>query len=98
MAKVIKMKDLLKEGNAWDRKFGEKLPTLADVKKAHQTKKEMNELTTDQKHKKAQKLIQTLRSTVKELAAFGEDYSAFQNAKHSAKLLKKMKKDVLYIS
>ena len=28
----------------------------------------------------------------------GEDYAAFQNAKHAAKLLKKMAKDVLYIS
>ena len=92
------MKDLLKEANAWERKFGEKLPTLADVQKAHESKKEMNELTTDQRHKKAQKLIQTLRKTVKELAAMGEDYAAFQNAKNSAKLLKKMKKDVLYIS
>tara|TARA_Y100001963_G_scaffold158466_1_gene258192 strand:+ start:570 stop:830 length:261 start_codon:yes stop_codon:yes gene_type:complete len=58
----------------------------------------VNELTTDQRHKKAQKLIKILRATVKELADMGEDYAAFQNAKYAAKLLKKMRKDVLYIS
>ena len=30
---MIKLKDLLKESYAWERKFGEKLPTLADVQK-----------------------------------------------------------------
>ena len=33
MSKIIKMKDLLKESHVWERKFGEKLPTLADVQK-----------------------------------------------------------------
>ena len=28
---MIKLKDLLKESHVWERKFGEKLPTLADV-------------------------------------------------------------------
>ena len=32
---MIKLKDLLKESYAWERKFGEKLPTLADVQKKH---------------------------------------------------------------
>ena len=30
-----KLKDLLKESYVWERKFGEKLPTLADVQKKH---------------------------------------------------------------
>ena len=30
---MIKLKDLLKESYVWERKFGEKLPTLADVQK-----------------------------------------------------------------
>ena len=30
---MIKLKDLLKETYAWERKFGEKLPTLADVQR-----------------------------------------------------------------
>ena len=32
---MIKLKDLLKESYALERKFGEKLPTLADVQKKH---------------------------------------------------------------
>ena len=35
MVEMIKLKDLLKEAYAWERKFGEKLPTLADVQKKH---------------------------------------------------------------
>ena len=30
---MIKLKDLLKESYVWERKFGEPLPTLADVQK-----------------------------------------------------------------
>ena len=30
---MIKLKDILKESYVWERKFGEKLPTLADVQK-----------------------------------------------------------------
>ena len=37
--KIIKMKDLLIESNVWDRKFGEKLPTLDDVQKKYESKK-----------------------------------------------------------
>ena len=33
---MIKLKDMLKEGLAWDRKFGEPLPTLEDVATKHQ--------------------------------------------------------------
>ena len=36
---MIKLKDLLKESYVWERKFGEKLPTLADV----QRKKKLSE-------------------------------------------------------
>ena len=32
---MIKLKDLLKESYAWERKFGEKLPTLANVQKKY---------------------------------------------------------------
>ena len=32
---MIKLKKLLKESYVWDRKFGEKLPTLADVEKKY---------------------------------------------------------------
>ena len=44
---MIKLKDLLKEAYAWERKFGEKLPTLADVqrKKLTEAKKHGFDLT-----------------------------------------------------
>ena len=35
---MIKLKNLLKESYVWERKFGEKLPTLADVQKKYQKK------------------------------------------------------------
>ena len=38
-----KLKELLKESNVWDRKFGESLPTLADTTKAYAEKNKMNE-------------------------------------------------------
>jgi hypothetical protein len=41
---MIKLKDLLKESYAWERKFGEKLPTLASVQK----KKNEEKLTESQ--------------------------------------------------
>ena len=36
---MIKLKKLMKE-SAWDRKFGEPLPTLEDVVKKHNVKEE----------------------------------------------------------
>ena len=43
MSKNIKMKDLLKESHSWERKFGEKLPSLADVQKKHESKQNLKE-------------------------------------------------------
>ena len=43
-----KLTQLLKESYVWERKFGEKLPTLADVQKA----KKLNEVGNAQVHKK----------------------------------------------
>jgi len=40
---MIKLKKLLKEGFAWERKFGQPLPTLDDVQKKYQLK----EFTSD---------------------------------------------------
>ena len=42
-----KLKQLLKESYVWERKFGEKLPTLADIQK-----KKLNEVGNSQVHKK----------------------------------------------
>ena len=36
----MKLKTLLKESNAWDRKFGQPLPTLEDTRKAYRLKQE----------------------------------------------------------
>ena len=36
----MKLKSLLKESKAWDRKFGEPLPTLEDTTKAYRLKQE----------------------------------------------------------
>ena len=36
----MKLKSLLKESKAWERKFGEPLPTLEDTSKAYKIKKE----------------------------------------------------------
>ena len=36
----MKLKKLLKESNAWDRNFGEPLPTLEDTRKAYKLKQE----------------------------------------------------------
>jgi DNA-binding transcriptional regulator YhcF (GntR family) len=57
---MLKLKNLLSE-NAWDRKFGEPLPTLKDVAKKHKveehtvtfTKDEMEKLHSDGKIVKA---------------------------------------------
>jgi len=35
---MINMKKLLKEGFAWERKFGESLPTVAEVQKKYEDK------------------------------------------------------------
>jgi len=45
-----KLKDLLKESFVWERQFGEKLPTLADIQKKHENKvneEDLNEAKTN---------------------------------------------------
>ena len=44
-----KLKKLLKESYVWERKFGEKLPTLADVQNKHQTLNEYKGLDKEVK-------------------------------------------------
>ena len=59
---MIKLKSLLKEAYVWERKFGEKLPTLADVqkKKLTEAKKHGFDLT-DFKPGGFQKLLKALK-------------------------------------
>ena len=58
---MIKLKDLLKESYVWERQFGEKLPTLADVqrKKLNEVgpKSSTGEETITIKHKTSGKKI-----------------------------------------
>ena len=153
-----KLKDLLKESYVWERKFGEKLPTLADVQKKKsegkltetnfdkvklpavvdkwvvklvdsvksanlnrikrsallykiidamgmspqqlmgdiaKIKKELGEgKLTEAKYspKEVKNIIWDMKEYVNKLVKVGEDYEIFQNAKASAKALKKIQK------
>ena len=79
---------LLKEGYAWERKFGEKLPTLDSVQKKHQNK--VNEASYSPKEVK--NIVWDMKEYVDKLVKVGEDFSIFQNAKSSAKALKQIQK------
>ena len=79
---------LLKEGYAWERKFGEKLPTLDSVRNKHQNK--INEASYSSKE--VRNIIWDMKEYVDKLVKQGEDYEIFQNAKASASALKKIQK------
>ena len=94
---MIKLKKLIKE-HAWDRKFGEPLPTLEDVVKKHKTEETIVE--SNIKVVKSDRIdSRTWRSMnydfwdqLDELVDIGEDYSVFQNAQGTVKILKQIKK------
>ena len=79
---------LLKEAYAWERKFGEKLPTLDSVQKKHQNK--VNEASYSPKEVK--NIVWDMKEYVDKLVKVGVDFSIFQNAKASAKALKQIQK------
>ena len=56
-----KLKDLLKESYVWERKFGEKLPTLADVQK------KKNEGKLNEGGEKTYKTLMKLEKEINEL-------------------------------
>ena len=85
---MIKLKKLIKEAYAWERKFGEKLPTLDSVQKKHQNK--VNEASYSPKHVK--RAIYDMKDWVDKLVKVCEDYEIFQSAKSSARALKKIQK------
>ena len=85
---MIKLKKLIKEAYAWERKFGEKLPTLASVQKKHQNK--VNEASYSPKEVK--NIVWDMKEYVDTLVKVGVDFSIFQNAKASAKALKQIQK------
>ena len=55
----MKLKKLLSETKAWERKFGEPLPTLEDTTKAYRLKQEqeINEMRPDQDTDKVAKIL-----------------------------------------
>ena len=87
----MKLKKLLKETITWNnRKFGERLPTLDDYKKAHGKKEEVNEAKIDSKT--WMKMKYDIREQLDELVKIGEDYGVFESAQHTARTLKKIRK------
>ena len=59
-----KLKDILKESNVWDRKFGESLPTLKDTTARYAAKHNLTEKTVGQKTYKS---LMKLEKGIKEL-------------------------------
>ncbi len=94
---MIKLKKLIKE-HAWDRKFGEPLPTLEDVVKKHKTEETIVEsnikvVKSDRIDSRTWRSMKyDLRDQFDELVDIGEDYGVFQNAQGTAKILKQIKK------
>ena len=66
---MIKLKDLLKESHVWERKFGEKLPTLTSIQK-----KKLNEVGVAQEHKKFIKNIQKAEENMHKHIALYKGY------------------------
>ena len=102
---MIKLKKILKESKyAWDRKFGDPLPTFKDVMEKHQTvdKETITEASDKTGWKKykvydiSDKLWMAmkydLRDQFDELVKIGEDYSIFQNAQGTSRILKQIKR------
>ena len=94
---MIKLRKLIKE-SAWDRKFGEPLPTLEDVVKKHKTEETIVEsnirvVKSDRIDSRTWRSMKyDLRDQFDELVDIGEDYSVFQNAQGTVKILKQIKK------
>ena len=103
---MIKLKKLLKESSPGftKRKFGDPLPTFNDVMGKHQTVDE--ETITEASAKTGWKLYKVydisdklwremkydLRDQFDELVKIGADYSIFQDAQSTAKILKQIKR------
>jgi hypothetical protein len=92
---MIKLKELIKE-HAWDRKFGEPLPTLKDVVEKHTVEKAniLEKVVPSNKIdiKTWGKMKYDLRDQFGELVKIGADYAVFQNAQGTAKILKQIKR------
>ena len=107
---MIKIKNIINESSPGyeNRKFGDPLPTLADVAKRHNEskKEEVEEETVTEGVKTGWKLYKVydisdklwremkydLRDQFDELVKIGEDYGVFQNAQGTFKALKQIKR------
>ena len=102
---MIRLKKLLGETKyAFDRKFGEPLPTFKGVMEKHQTVDK--ETITEASDKTGWKLYKVydinsklwremkydLRDQFDELVKVGEDYGVFQNAQGTSRILKQIKR------
>lgn len=95
MGGSTKLTDLLSESKfAFDRKFGEPLPTIADTTKIHSGDKEetVTEAKKDAKYYK--ELLYKVRNDIDELISVGADFGVWQSAQATHKYLKKAKKDL----
>jgi len=92
---MIKLKKLLKE-HAWDRNFGEPLPTLKDVAEKHAVEEAniLEKVVPSNKidSKVWRNMKYDLRDQFDELVKIGADYGVFENAQGTAKILKQIKK------
>ena len=70
----MKLKKLLKESNAWDRKFGEPLPTLEDTTRAYKLKQEDLNEKVSTSDKDVKKVSSLLGKSPKDVAAFVNKY------------------------
>ena len=70
----MKLKKLLKESNAWDRKFGEPLPTLEDTTKAYKLKQEDLNEKVSTSDKDVKKVSSLLGKSPKDVAEFVNKY------------------------
>ena len=70
----MKLKSLLKESKAWDRKFGEPLPTLEDTTKAYALKQEDLNEKVSTSDKDVKKVSSLLGKSPKDVAAFVNKY------------------------
>ena len=74
MSKQIKLKSLLKEGFAWERKPGKPLPTIQEVMDEYETKQETEEPIKEMASEKSAAVsalkseVQTLKGDRKKLA------------------------------
>ena len=88
----MKLKTLLKESNAWDRKFGEPLPTLEDTRKAYRLKQEedINEEPIIENNLSLKtKMIKHIQDMVKYSDRLGSD--DINDLKDLLKLIQKIK-------